>query len=83
MTPSLFDSLSNSQEFMMQQIMRMVTIPEAAPTQARICAVVFWKLNSNRATKNTQTLGKLVNYLETVEPGMRRRTTTSAKRTSS
>jgi hypothetical protein len=61
MTPSLSESpLSDSQEFMMHQIMRMVTIPEAAPTQARISAVVSWKLNSNSATKNTQTLGKLV-----------------------
>jgi hypothetical protein len=79
-TPSFSESPpSESQEFMMHQIMRMVTIPEEAPTQARIRVVAFWKLNSNRATKNTQTLSKLVIVnLETVEPGMRRRTTTSA-----
>jgi hypothetical protein len=70
MTPSLSESpLSESQEFMMHQIMRMVTIPEATPTEDRIVVVVFSKLNSNRATKNTQTLSKLSHrhYLETVE----------------
>jgi hypothetical protein len=61
MTPFFSDlPLSESQQFMMHQIMRMVTIPEAAPTQVRICVVASWKLNSNRATKNTQTLSKLV-----------------------
>jgi predicted nucleic acid binding AN1-type Zn finger protein len=61
MTSSLSESpLSDSQEFMMQQAIRMVTIPEAVPTQARICVVAFWKLNSNRARKNMQTLNKLV-----------------------
>jgi len=51
----------------------MVTIPEAAPTEARIRVIVFSKLNSNRAIKNTQTLSKL-SYrlnLEMVEPGKR------------
>ena len=61
MTSFLSDSpLSESQEFMMHQIMRMVTIPEAAPTEARIRVIVFSKLNSNRAIKKTQTLRKLV-----------------------
>ena len=57
----------------MHEIMRMVTNPEVAPREPRICVVAFWKLNSNRATKNTQTLNNLVIVidLETVEPGIR------------
>jgi hypothetical protein len=61
MSPSLSESLlSESQKFMMHQTIRMVTNPEADPKEARICVVASRKLNSNRATKNAQTLYKLV-----------------------
>ena len=62
MSSSLSDSESipESQKFMMHQIIRMATNPEAAPTETRIFVVAFLKVNSNRATKNAQTLSKSV-----------------------
>jgi hypothetical protein len=62
-THSFYDSESpilESQEFAMQQIMRMTTIPEATPTEPKISRVAFRKEKSNRATKKAETLGKSV-----------------------
>lgn len=73
MSSSLSESpILESQQFTMHQIMRMTTIPEAIPTVIRIPFVSFWKENSNRATKNTQTLKHPINhyYPQNVEPRM-------------
>jgi hypothetical protein len=53
-------SILGSHKLAMQQITRMMTIPEVAPMKTRIFVVAFWKENSNRAIKNTKTLNKSI-----------------------
>jgi len=45
-----------SHELMMHHTVRTVTIPAAAPMEARIEVVILWKENSSSATKNAKTL---------------------------